>query len=129
MTKNVGIAVDTPELLTGHIIKVKPGKAFAYAFPHTSRSGASFGYGYIPQFLAPDADSEEPFDYVEEKKVENKEDKDMAKNEDIIANGIKYNLKDFWFNSTLVNLYIFIESAKGRTYILFENWENKTARI
>lgn len=95
LTKNVGIAVDTPELLTGHIIKVKPGKAFAYAFPHTLRNGASFGYGYIPQFLAPDADSEEPFGYVEEKKAENKEEKDMAKNEDIIANGIKYNLKDF----------------------------------
>jgi len=53
----------------------------------------------------------------------------MAKNEDIIANGIKYNLKDFWFNSTLLNLYIFIESAKGWTYLLFENWEARTAKI
>jgi len=32
------------------------------------------------------------------------------KNEFIIANGIKYSLKDSWFNPTLVNLYIYIDS-------------------
>lgn len=114
LTKFVGISYDPPELVSGHVVKVKPGKAFAYAFPHTLRNGASFGYGYIPQFVAPDAEADETFDYAaaaEEKKEEIKEEKDTQKNEDIIMNGIKYNLKDFRFNPTLVNLYILIDSA------------------
>jgi len=34
---------------------------------------------------------------------------------------MKYNLKDTKMNSTLVNVYILVQSDKGKIYLLFTN--------
>lgn len=47
--------VDGLDQPSGHVARVKSNRAYCYPLKTITRSGATFGYGYIPQFVAPEA--------------------------------------------------------------------------
>lgn len=79
VNKVVGLSVpDGLDTAEGHVSRVKPNRSYCYPLKTIIRSGSTFGYGCIPQFVAPEAqDVDEPFVIEEEKEV----DKDAVKNQ------------------------------------------------